>query len=253
MSITFQATLPYEFGAAFLIALLMLTIYIPSQAKKGKVPYVRKLPAIEGIEKVIDRAAKLGKPVYFGITGAMRGDPVYMVTAALSILPHAARICAEKGARLIVGYTYAEHYQLTRSIIEGSFNTAGKKFDTADLRYIGADGFSSAATEVNIVEHEDCRAAMAFGQVGANAMPLCEANKPNGCMCIEGTSHLTYLGAIALATDYSLLGEELYAAGAMFSKDVSTLSTLRVQDLAKIFSVLIIPVLRLAIYLGVKL
>ena len=243
------------FGGLFLIAFLALSLYIADQAKKGKVPYIRRLPAFDGIELTIDRCAELGKPVYYDISGLPRGDIGPMVVAALSILSYVARRCFKSKCRLIVAYQSPETSVMAREVLNSAIQEEGdpNSFQDRDLRFTDTNTFLHAAKGMEMVETEDCRGNIAMGQVFLNVLPLSEANKANGCVAIQGSAYMTQIHALGLATDYNFIGEELYAAAAMISRDADTLATLRSQDFAKLFIVALIPCMAIALALGVSL
>jgi hypothetical protein len=207
------------FGGLFMISFILLSYYIGNQARKGKVPHIRRLPALDGIDHTINRSAELGKPVYYDISGGFtsRGAGAAMAVAALGILSHVATQCAKSGCRLIVGYQFPEMVPLARNILETTAKTEGKEdyFKREDLRFMSPDPFAQAAYGLQTIETEDCRGVICMGSVSIPALPYAEANKAKGCIAIEGTAYMSQIHVIALATDYNLIGEELYAAGAI--------------------------------------
>jgi len=244
------------FAPIYFLAFMVLSLYVSSLAKKGKVPHIRTLPAISGIDESIAICAQQGKPAYYEITGSLSGvsGDSTMVVAGVEILPYVARCCAKNGVRLISGYGYPEVLPLMRRSLQEAYKAEGKPemFREEDLRYLSPDAFSSAAQGMSIVEHEDCRAAIAMGNVSINTLPLAEANKANNCICIQGSAYMSSIHAVGLVTDYNLIGEELYGAGASLSGDVDTMSSLRGQDIAKAASVAFMAVLLALKALGIK-
>jgi hypothetical protein len=59
-----------------------------------------------------------------------------------------------------------------------------------------------------------------------------------GAIQIAGTEQESQLPFFFTSCDYTLIGEELYAAGAYLSKDPMLMSTLKVQDFGKAFVML---------------
>ncbi|NIM97299.1 MAG: hypothetical protein GTO24_04215, partial [candidate division Zixibacteria bacterium] len=79
------------------------------------------------------------------------------------------------------------------------------------------------------------------GQFYAESLILAETANSVGAIQIAGTAMPTQLPFFVAACDYTLIGEELFAASAYLSKDPKLLGSLKGQDVGKfIFLVLIV-------------
>ena len=250
-----QTSLPNEqllFGAAWIIGLCLIMVVVAQRAMAGKVPHVNRLEALDAMEMGIDRCVELGKPVYYEVSGARYGgDHGPMILAGISILGGVARYAAEKGATMIICYSAPQVLPAIEGQLKGVEEAVGKPGYFKDIRYLGSDAFSAAATSMNIIEENDCMCSIAMGSAAINILPIAEANRSKGCICIEGTAYMSQIHAMGLTTDYNLIGEQLYAAGAMYSKDPDTLSTLRINDIGKLTVIGLLPVLVAAVAGGV--
>jgi hypothetical protein len=92
-----------------------------------------------------------------------------------------------------------------------------------------------------------------MGYFQAEALLLSETGAANRAIQIAGTDAVTQLPFFVVSCDYTLIGEELYAAGAYISKEPILLSTLKLQDLFKIFIFLAIFVEAILNSTGVQL
>jgi hypothetical protein len=68
----------------------------------------------------------------------------------------------------------------------------------------------------------------------AESLLLAEVGATSGAIQIAGTDVEHQLPFFFTACDYTLIGEELYAAGAYLSKEPMLLSALKVQDFGKL-------------------
>ena len=84
-----------------------------------------------------------------------------------------------------------------------------------------------------------------MGSYFAEALLLTETGASTGAIQIAGTDSDHQLPFFVTTCDYTLIGEELYAASAYLSREPVQLGTLRGQDIGKamILSVIVIGIL----------
>jgi hypothetical protein len=71
------------------------------------------------------------------------------------------------------------------------------------------------------------------GWFAAESLILSEAGSVTGAIQIAGSDAVSQLPFFITSCDYTLMGEELYAASAYMSNDPLQISALRTQDLLK--------------------
>ena len=246
------------FGLAMLAAVIPLTYIFMNRAKKGKVPKIERLPALDGIDRVIDECAKVGKPIYVEMSSgsSLTGEYYHMLAAALSMLPTIARRCARLGVRLLTIYHAPQAQPMIRGILTQAAKAEGKDesyFPDRDIIYQSGGDMIGAFFGMAEVETNDCRGSICLGRVALQALSQIEANKQRGCISIQGTSFMNQIHVVGLLPEYTLIGEELYAASASISGDTDTLSTLQINDLIKMLTLALVPIFIVAIKLGIKL
>ncbi len=79
-----------------------------------------------------------------------------------------------------------------------------------------------------------------MGVFHAESLLLAETGSGTGSIQISGTDQVSQIPFFVAATDYTLIGEELYAASAYLSREPAQLGPLKAQDYAKIIIILII-------------
>jgi len=80
------------------------------------------------------------------------------------------------------------------------------------------------------------------GTFYAEALILAETGHSVGAIQISGTTSVTQLPFFIAATDYTLIGEEMFAASAYLSKDPLMLGTIKGEDLTKLIFIIIIGI-----------
>ena len=79
-----------------------------------------------------------------------------------------------------------------------------------------------------------------LGMFWAESLLLAETGAATGSVQISGTDAITQLPFFIVACDYTLIGEELYAASAYLSKEPVLMATLKGQDWMKFLLGLVI-------------
>jgi hypothetical protein len=100
--------------------------------------------------------------------------------------------------------------------------------------FVSQDQFSYAASVDGMISREKPAACFFMGYFMAESLLLAEVGATSGAIQIAGTDVEHQLPFFFTACDYTLIGEELYAAGAYLSKEPMLLSALKVQDFGKL-------------------
>ncbi|MDP2858750.1 MAG: hypothetical protein Q8P50_12335 [Bacillota bacterium] len=201
-------------------------------------PRVRKVAGLDALEEAIGRATEMGRPVHFTPGTGDFGEP--MTLAALIVLNHVARIAAKYDTRLIVTNKDPSVYPVTESIVQQAYLSQGRieSFVPMDVRYLSNDQFGYASGVVGILHREKVAANMMFGLFYAESLIFAEAGNQAGSIQIAGSAYVYQLPMFVAACDYTLIGDEFYAAGAYLSQDPVLLANLTAQDWGKGFAIL---------------
>jgi hypothetical protein len=89
-----------------------------------------------------------------------------------------------------------------------------------------------------------------LGTFYAESLILAETGRSVGAIQISGTAMPSQIPFFVAACDYTLIGEELFAASAYLSREPKLLGSLKGQDAAKLFFILIIVVGVIAATIG---
>jgi hypothetical protein len=220
--------------------IILVSMFVISQyyMRKGKLPYVRRVAAIDAIEEGIGRATELGGTVLASPGIAVNGID-YWTVAALSVLSHVAKLCARNDLKLVVplggsdqSYTMIE---VAREIVENQYRLEGKpeSFNIDNLPFLSGRQFAWASAYVGMILRERPALDVMVGAQWATAVYMSEVASTSGCMQISGTDYLSNVACLATTSDYIMIGEEQVAAGAYLSGDITQLSSIRTQDIIK--------------------
>jgi hypothetical protein len=209
-------------------------------AKKGKPLYIRKLAGLDAIEEAVGRATEMGKPVLF-IPGLQELDEIETI-AGVSILGRVAKITAQYETPLIVPVRYPMVLAAGQDVVEQAYREAGKSdsYNKDTVRYVAGDQMAFAATVNGMLMRERPAANIYMGAFFAESLVIAETGNAAGSIQIAGTARPEQLPFFIAACDYTLMGEELYAASAYLSHEPLLLGGLKGQDLIKVLLVLIV-------------
>jgi hypothetical protein len=114
-------------------------------------------------------------------------------------------------------------------------------FQEAQVHYLTDDQFGYAAAIDGMVVREKPATIFYMGAFFAESLILAETGNAAGAIQIAGTAMPSQLPFFVAACDYTLIGEELFAASAYLSREPRQLGSLKGQDVGKaLFLILII-------------
>jgi hypothetical protein len=82
-----------------------------------------------------------------------------------------------------------------------------------------------------------------MGYYFAESLILSETGASTGAIQVAGTDSVAQLPFFVVTCDYTLIGEELYAASAYLSREPLLTGTIKAQDLAKLLLVVVMVLL----------
>ncbi|MCC2642346.1 MAG: conserved rane protein of unknown function [Nitrospira sp.] len=202
---------------------------------KRKEMFLRRIPGLDAVDEAIGRATELGKPVLY-MTGAHDMNDPATIAAAI-ILGRVAKKAASYETELLVPHREPITMAVCQEITKQAYLEAGKPdlFKTDANFFITSDQFSYTAAVDGIMLRRKPAANFFMGSYFAESLLLTETGASTGAIQIAGTDSDHQLPFFVTTCDYTLIGEELYAASAYLSKEPIQVGTLRGQDLGKAF------------------
>ena len=220
----------------FIAFVVVVVIFFwSSQATiKGKKPYIRKIAGLQAVEEAVGRATEMGKPVLF-MAGIEDVDNVQTL-AGLSVLSHVSEKCAQYDTPIIMPNRYGVTMITAQEVVKESYLRAGRPdaFKQDNIYYVSSDQFALVAHADGLMVREQTAANFYMGSFYAESLILAETGSTTGAIQIAGTANAHQLPFFVAACDYTLIGEELYAASAYLSQDPKQLGGIRGQDISKL-------------------
>lgn len=229
-----------NFQFLFLIITLIVGAYITYllEKKKIKVGEMRKIAGFEAINEGIGRAVEQNRPMYFdpGTGGFSRIPAGIQNVASLNILSYVAAQSVKAGAELITISYYAEAYPIIVDTIKNAYIASGFSDHSPDVRFVASVGWAPPMFSVGTMSRERVTFAIQAGGLGTGySLMFAEGAIAAGAIVISATAQTGALPLVVAASDYTLIGDELYSAGAYISKAPEQEGSIYMSDLLKIF------------------
>lgn len=219
-------------------------------AMRGKTFYIRPLSGLNAVDEAVGRATEMGKPIVF-VPGTGELDQIQTI-AGLSVLGRVAAITARCRTPLRVPVLYPLSMAAAKETVQQAYLDEGitEPLDPQTVQYVAGESFSFSARIGGMMAREKPAAAIYMGQFTAESLLIAEMGQMVGAIQIAGTAEPEQLPFFIATCDYTLIGEEFYAASAYLSGEPRMLGALRGQDLMKIVIVVVIVVGVLSVTAG---
>jgi hypothetical protein len=209
-----------------------IILYAILSARGGKALFIRRIPGLQAIDEAVGRATEMGRPMLYS-TGLSTIDIDSM--QALAIAQYVARLAARYGNRLIVPAVDPVVFAIAEQLVREAYASEGKPdaFRADDIRFLSDQQFAYAAGVMGIINRERVASTFFFGYFYAESLLLSETGQEVGAIQIAGTPATTQVPFFLASCDYTIIGDEFYAASAYLTREPTLLGSLVGQDIGK--------------------
>ncbi|MYB92586.1 fibronectin type III domain-containing protein [Candidatus Poribacteria bacterium] len=203
-------------------------------ARSGKEVFVRRIPGLEAVDEAIGRATEMGRSILYVL--GLGGVSGVATVASMTILAQVARRTADYETPLRVPCNDPIVMNVVREMVKTAYLEEGHPdaYNEENIFFLTEDQFAYAAGVDGIMVREKPATVFLQGSFAAESLILAETGNSIGAIQIAGTDSEHQLPFFIAACDYTLIGEELYAASAYLSKEPMLLGSLRGQDWGKV-------------------
>lgn len=215
-------------------------LYSIEKAKKDPQGYIRPIAGLAAVEEAVGRATEMGKPTLY-ISGIMDMDDVQTI-AGVTILGQVSKMCAEYDTPILVPTSRAVVMTTSQEVVREAYLKAGRPdaFNQDNVWYMTDDQFGFAAGVDGLILRQRPSAVFLLGRFYAESLILAETGNFVGAIQIAGTAEASQLPFFVTACDYTLIGEELFAASAYLSRDPMAVGSLKGQDWGKALIIVVL-------------
>ena len=226
-----------------LVLLLAFSAFVLTQiarARRGRHISLRRITGLEIIDEAIGRATEQDRPIMFNPgTGGLSVE----LFCSLAVMGYVTRKAARVSMPVHVPISDPLAYAMAEEYWKDAYASCDQEglFPVAQcIRYMTDNQSAYAAGVAGWIQRERIGANFIFGNYGYEAMVIAEAGQHAGAIQVACTPSFFQVPFFVVTCDYTVFGEEFYAAGAYFSHDPVLTGSLVGQDLSKLVLLILI-------------
>ena len=225
--------------AGLVTCIVLIFFFIIYGKKKGKL-FIREIAGLQAIDDAIGRATEMGKPILYS-AGLGKMDRVATM-ASMNILGTVAEKVAEYNTPLIFPNYDPVVMAVAQEVVKESFTRAGHPefYNPDNIFFVTQSQFGYVAAVDGIMVRQKPATNLFLGTFEAESLILAETGNSIGAIQIAGTDSTIQLSFFIVACDYTLIGEELFAASGYLTKDPMVLGSIKGQDFLKILIIILV-------------
>ena len=217
-----------------LTVIMVLFNEIQNARKDSDSIFLRDIPGLKAVEEAVGRSTEMGRPILY-VPGIMDMNEVETV-AGVIILGHVAQMTAQYETGLDVPVARSIVMQAARESCKEAYLSQGRPemFNEDMVHYITDDQFAYAAGVNGIMQRDKPAACLYMGKFYAESLLFAETGNGIGAIQIAGTASQAQIPFFVTACDYTLMGEEYFAASAYLSRKPELIGGVKTQDTVKL-------------------
>lgn len=239
--------------ATLLASIIMgiMVVYALIMARRKDL-YIRPIAGLEELDNAVGRATEMGRPIMFVPGWGTLGEPCTI--SAMMILNQIAKKTAEYDTRLISPQVDYFVLPLAQEMVQTAYNEIGRPdaFNQQDIYFVSDTQFAFTAAVNGITVREKVATIFYMGFFFAEALLMTETGNQAGAIQIAASDAITQIPFFITTCDYTLIGEEFYAASAYLSRNIELVSMLKAQDYFKLLIVICVVIGSIISTLGIN-
>jgi hypothetical protein len=203
-------------------------------ARQGHPLRIRKIAGLEVVDEAVGRATEMGRSCLF-VPGIQDMNDIQTV-AGITILSRVAQTAADYDATVEVPTSRALVMTTAQETVQSAYLAAGRPdaYNQNRIYYVTDEQFGYVAYLSGLMVREKPAACFYMGSFFAESLILAETGNSIGAIQVAGTAQPAQLPFFVAACDYTLIGEEFFAASAYLSGEPDQLGSLKGQDVGKL-------------------
>ncbi len=222
---------------------IIIILYTTYHRKSRDSYKMREISGMKAVEDAIGRATEMARPVLF--TPGWGGDIQRPTTiASMNFLSNVAKKTAQYDCKLIYPTHDPVIMTVAQEVIKESYMAAGfpDRYQEDNINYVSSSQFGYAAAVDGLLTREKPASVFLLGTFEAESLILAETGNSINAIQIAGTDSTIQLSFFIVACDYTLIGEELFAASGYLTQDRSIMASVRAQDILKVIIAIFITI-----------
>ena len=250
---------------ALILMVFLLTVFLVAlihtlgRIRQGLEVRVRTIAGFDAARRALAHAAEAGHPLHLSPGPGAIGESASgsaETLAGLTLVETLSAQAALTGTPLVVTTDDAATLPLAENVVRHAYAAAGRVQEAPligrqpartvegygqGVRLLAhRDRMAYAAAATDLIEHEGAMHAVTSGGFGPEYLLLSEAQGRAGVHAVAGAVDPQALATMAMSAEHTLLGEEIYSAGAYLGRYASHLASLRAQDSVRLVVIALI-------------
>jgi hypothetical protein len=241
-------------GLLFILFCLgLILFYIYADRTRAKLN-LRGIQAFSHFRREVDLAVEAGKRLHIslgrGSINDLQGGSAFI---GLTILDCCARAASNSDRPPVVTSGDGVVTILSQDTLQSTYHSLAteQRYDPTNARLTGLTPMAYAAGAMPTIHNEYVSANILAGHFGTEVALLTEAGERSRSLTVAGSDSIPAQAVLYATSDETLLGEELYAAGAYLGAGVAHTASLRMQDIVRWVLVIAIVVGAILKLLGI--
>jgi hypothetical protein len=222
---------------ALMLALLLpffpLFLLIRRRIGERGSPPLRPILGYQALQEALGRATEGGRAVHVSMgTGGVGGASTAESLAGLTVLEHVASHGEATGLEIIVTVSDPSLLPVAQDVMREACAPQVHPYaqEPSCVRFISPNRAAYAAGVMEILAHSNVGNNIMVGGFGDEVLLMGEVGARNEVTQLGGTSSPQILPLIYASAEHTLIGEEIFAAGAYLRQRMSHLASLATQD-----------------------
>jgi hypothetical protein len=227
---------PGRLALALLLLILPVLAYLTARVRAGRAGELRPIPGLEALPESVGRSAEIGRPLHVsvGVEG-LGGQATAHTWAGLALLAQLADEAAACNCPLIVTVADPTVLPMAQDILRTAFARRGNPdgYEPTSVRYVAPLPLAYAAGVAGLVDRQPLTANVMAGSFGDEYLLIGEVGVRHGVHQVAGTANPATLPLMMATAEETLVGEEVFAAGAYTRRLPSQVASLLTEDWAR--------------------
>lgn len=223
-------------GLGFLILFIILMIIYWTRARKGPRPNLRGIQAFVRLKHGIGMAVEAGQRLHLTLGhGGLVGQSSAPALVGMSLLQRIAWATSVSDRPPVVTSGEAAQALLSQDTLQSAYRAIGAEgqFDPDAAQLSGLTPFSYAAGTLPVVYDQQVSLNIMAGSFGSEVALIADAAERTGSVSLGGSENLSAQAVLYAAAQETLVGEELFAAGAYAQAGPMHVASLKAQDFVR--------------------
>ena len=224
-------------GILLFTTLFFVLLYM---ARSNPKLYIRRIGGLDAIDEAVGRTAEMGKPIIY-TTGIGSVDNL-AILAGLTVLKHVIKKTSLYEVPVLMPNNDPLTLAAAREVVKEAYLESGRPdlYRENDVFFLTSEQFGFASGVSGMMQRLKPGAVFMMGYFYAESLILAENAQVSGAISTAGTVSIDQLPFFIASCDYTLIGDELYAASAYISRNPLEVARIKTGDWFKALSAAVI-------------